>query len=274
MDGVLAFMRQHDTALTRLEDCVLDCAATWRKDGHGCGCGSAAESSFSHIEERTRILMSPVKYALIMMGWLTLAGVSAGQTRLDQCEAVRPILASVRKAQLKIEGGSRLDYKQLDQILITMNGELERTLSDLRLREQSGEAKGSNQALQDCWDLQLKFNEIFPVTDDEVLIPVTQTLASLAPASTFTGLTAYGRHHEVKARIIAKRLEMCCNSNLLPSLITSKPYYKPYFQTDRGHAYPYKNEILLRWADVKDKIAYDLSENKAQEDLQLKLTSQ
>lgn len=186
-------------------------------------------------------------------------------------EAVHHILISVREARLTIKDGSRLDYEQLDRILTSLNNEIGRALTNsktaLRQPEQGGDAEVPG-CSSELLGLQLKFSEIFEVTDDNLLIPITETMASLAPGSTFVGLTTYGKHREVKPLITGKLLEWKDGYTLY--LRDSVPgHYILYFQTDRGHRHPGKNTILLRWGDIKDKIAYDLSENKRLEDLDM-----
>lgn len=185
----------------------------------------------------------------------------------EHCESVRHILTSVRDAHLTIMDGKYIDYEQLNQILITLNGEVERaTKNALQRPEQDGKMEGPF-SCSGLRGLQLSFGEIFAVTDDNLLIPVTMNLANFAPESTFVGLIAYDKRGNAKARITGKRLEW--RPGFTYYLRAPEPgYFTLYFRTDKGRLRPSKNAIMLRWADVKDRIAYDLSDNKRQEDFE------
>src|SRR5207248_7649028 len=90
--------------------------------------------------------------------------------------------------------------------------------------------------------LQLKFGEIFAINDNEVLVPVTPILASLAPESTFAGLTSYGKHRETKTRITGK---VKVWRSGISTYSVGESHYDTLLRTDRGIMQPSMNETLL-----------------------------
>ena len=176
-------------------------------------------------------------------------------------EVVAHILASVRATPLSIKDGSRLEYQQVEKILSDVNDAVGKALTNAKIvlqrREQGGTEEvpdGSSELLE----LQLKFSDIFAVTDDNVLIPVTENLAYMAPESTFAGLTVYGKHREAKTRVIGK--------TKVWNYSAGHGYYRTYLETDKSRMLPVMNAIMLRWGDIKDKIAIDFSTKKSEED--------
>ncbi len=75
-------------------------------------------------------------------------------------------------------------------------------------------------------------------------------------------MTVYGKHREAKTRINGK-------TKVWNSGGSGHSYYDTLVETDKGRMHPYMNEVLLRWGDVKDKIAFDFSDKKLEEDSNL-----
>lgn len=181
-------------------------------------------------------------------------------------EVVSLMLQQARSKPLRVNDSSRLDAGQVNDILKTVSQAAFHGLTEAKIalqqQEQGGKAEvppGSSELL----GLQLKFKDIFGVRDDELLMPLTSALALYAPESSFAGLTVYGKHREIKTRIIGK---MKIWYSGVSTYSIGESYYATAFETEKGYMRPGGNEILLRWGDIKDKLAFDMSDGKLEED--------
>ncbi|MFZ3266859.1 MAG: hypothetical protein WA172_22835 [Terriglobales bacterium] len=180
-------------------------------------------------------------------------------------EVVSHMLQTTRARTLSVKD-SRLDYQEVNQTMNSVNEAVLKVLTDAKIalqqQEQGGKAvvpAGSSELL----GLQLKFKDIFALTDENLLVPVTPALAYSAPESTFAGLTVYGKHREVKTRITGKRKVWHSGVTTYSS---GQSYYDTLLETDGKLMRPLMNEVLLRWGEIKDKIAFDVSDKKLEED--------
>jgi len=181
-------------------------------------------------------------------------------------EIVSTILQEAHATPLAVKDGSRLDFRQVNQVMVTVADAIGKCLTNSRIALQQQEQGGHNEVplgSSELVGLQLRFGEIFGVSDDELLVPVTPVIASLAPESTFSGLSVYGKHRELKTRITGK---VKVWQSGVSSYSVGESHYDTLLRTDRGPMHPLMNEVLVRWGDIKDKIALDLSDKKLEED--------
>jgi hypothetical protein len=187
----------------------------------------------------------------------------------DHGEIVSNILQTARTTPLTIKDGSRLDFGQINRTIISVTEAVGKGVTNARIALQQQEQGGQTEVppgSSELVGLQLRFGEIFAVTDDDLLMPVTPALAALAPESTFAGVTVYGKHREVKTRITGKAKVW---QSGISAYSVGESHYDTLFQTDKGPMRPVMNEVLLRWGDIKDKMALDFSDKKLQEDFDM-----
>jgi len=186
-------------------------------------------------------------------------------------QVVEAIIQQSRPAQIGIKDGTRVEWKQVDGVIDRMEKLFRKAVDDAKIalqqQEQGGQAEvpeGSSELL----DLKIRYKEIFPTIDDNTLLPLTSTVIYYAPESSFAGLTLYGKKGEVKGRITGKVKEW--HSGVSQSSY-GHSYYSTIVTTDNGRASagwsPDGN--LVCWADIKDKIAFDFSDKKLEEDSEL-----
>jgi hypothetical protein len=180
-------------------------------------------------------------------------------------EVVTKILSSVHSTQLEVKGGY-LNHQQLDKLFSSLLDSYGKAVTDAKVamqqREQGTDVQvppGSSELI----GLQLRYSEVLNVSDDQMLVPFNRFMVSLAPESTFAGLTIYGKHGEVKTRATGKSKSWSAGySGEHSSYITR-------LTTDRGFIAPMLNDVMFRWGDIKDKIAFDFSQQKMNEDSDL-----
>ena len=184
----------------------------------------------------------------------------------DHGDVLNHMLQTVRARALSVKDNSRLDFQEVEQTMVSLNAALLKALTDAKIalqqQEQGGKAvvpAGSSELLE----LQLKFKDIFPITDENLLVPVTPALAYSVPESSFAGLIVYGKHREAKTRISGKAKVWHSGVSTYSS---GHSYYDTFLETDKGRMHPTMNGVLLRWGDIKDKIAFDVSSKKLEED--------
>jgi len=186
-------------------------------------------------------------------------------------EVVEAIIRQCRTVQIGVKDGTRLEWKQVDAVFDTLQNLNIKAIADakvaLQQQEQDGKAEvpeGSSELL----DLRIRYKEIFPAIDDSILVPLTSKVIYYAPESSFAGLTLHGKKGEVKGRITGKIKDW--HSGVGQSSYAHS-YYTTTVTTDSGRAYagwsPDGN--LVRWGDIKDKIAFDFSDKKLKEDSEL-----
>ena len=145
-------------------------------------------------------------------------------------------------------------------------------------------------------NVKVSFQEIYGLDDgdDDKLVPILSHLSVVhsAPSSTFEGLTLYGKNGEAKGTISRKytvstkdypstyvsrmaasleRHEEESGDNVpgyfdFVSALEYKDSKNGKLEIARGNA---ADAVNLRWGDIKNRIADDLSEEKAAEDIKL-----
>jgi hypothetical protein len=189
----------------------------------------------------------------------------------DHGEIVTRIISSVRATPVKVLDGSRLDYRQVEQLMGMLLNAVRKGITDSKVALQQNE-QGQNvevpEGSSELYDVRLKFRELFNVTDDNILLPITAEIALRAPESTFAGITVYGKKLEVKGRITGKYKEWHSGVSQYSS---GGSYYTEHFEIEgrSSRLSPVANEILVRWGDIKDKIAFDMSDKKYDEDREM-----
>ncbi len=139
------------------------------------------------------------------------------------------------------------------------------------LRELSAQEKYVLRARWVYKDMKVTFQELFQLgpEDDDKLLPILSHsgLLGMSPSATFEGLTLLGKHGEVKGPVIRKNRK---RSSLfgLEFFVLQLEYKnrKGKVVTAKGRSY---DAFTIRWKDVKDRVADDMSEAKALEDLRL-----
>jgi len=186
-------------------------------------------------------------------------------------EAVSIILKQCQATQLRVKDGTRIDFKQVDSIFRSLVDAGTKVVTNakvaLQQREQGGIAEvpsGSSELI----GLQLRYREIFSITNDDMLFPLTDVVVLLAPESTFAGLNLYGKHGETKTRITGKSKFWYSGVSSYSSSLGSSGY-STCLQTDAGTICPGDDGNLVRWRDIKDKIAFDTSRKKLDEDTEM-----
>jgi len=185
-------------------------------------------------------------------------------------EAVSKLITQARARTIGLKDGSRADWKQIDDALLALNTDYLKALTEAKIALQQNQ-QGGNVAIpegsSELLALQLKFNEIFSITDDALLFPLTRAVAIFAPESSFAGLTVYGKHGEVKTRITGKF--MTWSSGITQYSYTENSSYTTLFHTDKGQLYAGGDGDLVKWGDIKNKIGFDYSEAKNNEDSEM-----
>jgi hypothetical protein len=144
---------------------------------------------------------------------------------------------------------------------------------------------GEKFAVRESWfykDMKVTFQELFQLgaDQDDKLLPILSdsTILYRAPASTFEGLTLRGRHGEVKG-IVARKLK------LISYLYTLRYFteWLEYKDAENGKLkfisigltggfYPDSTNVL--WKDIKDRVAFDMTEAKILEDMKMERDAQ
>jgi hypothetical protein len=181
-------------------------------------------------------------------------------------EVAQKIIQTVRPAQINVKDGTRLDWKQVDGVIDALKELYLKALTDARIAAQQQEQGGSVD-LPEGWsellDLRIRYKELLPNIEDSTFLPLTHTVIFFAPESTFAGLTLYGKKGEVKGRITGKTKDW--HSGVSTS---GRSYYSTILTTDAGRAYSgwSADGNLVRWGDIKSKIAFENSDKKNKED--------
>lgn len=117
-------------------------------------------------------------------------------------------------------------------------------------------------------DMKVTFEELFQLGagNDDKLIPIlaSDALLDLAPRTSLEGLTLLGKQGEVKGTIARKYME----KGLYGTTWTKLDYRDKDGKTQTAGGLSL-DAVTLRWKDVKDRVADDMSEAKAREDLEL-----
>lgn len=191
----------------------------------------------------------------------------------DHGPVVDGIIRRVRLSQLKLNDGRRIDYKQVEGMFQSFLSLYNKALTDYKIalqqREQGDQTEippGSSELLE----LQVLFGELFPTAEDEYLLPLIEDVFIYAPESSFAGLTVYGKKGEIKGRITGKYKIW---DSGISRYSVGKSSYTTMLVTDsglltRGWSYDANN---VRWGDIKNRIAFDNSRSKREEDRRLEL---
>lgn len=138
------------------------------------------------------------------------------------------------------------------------------------LRELSA---GEKYELRDRWvykDMKCTFQEIYALgpEDDDKLFPLSRYnwLLDLAANHTFEGLTLLGKQGEEKGRFKTK---VVVNGFYGYNFISSLLRYEDKEDKERLAWGIAEDAYTLRWKDLKQRIADDMSEEKALEDIRL-----
>jgi hypothetical protein len=133
-------------------------------------------------------------------------------------------------------------------------------------------------------NIKVTFQDIFQLTsqDDDKLIPILSyyTMLANSPSATFEGLSLYGKDGELKGAITRKYIVSTADyptswvnagsaGRSRFSFVDALEYKDPKtgkLEIASGNA---SDAVNLRWADIKDRIADDMSEEKASEDRRL-----
>jgi hypothetical protein len=133
-------------------------------------------------------------------------------------------------------------------------------------------------------NVKVTFQDIFQLTSeaDDKLVPILAyyTMLSNSPSSTYEGLTLYGKDGELKGAITRKYTvstsdypRTWANAGVLPrnlyTFVDALEYNDPKtgkVEIASGNA---PDAVNLRWKDIKNRVADDMSEGKATEDRRL-----
>lgn len=139
------------------------------------------------------------------------------------------------------------------------------------LRELSA---GEKYELREGWvykDMKVTFQELFALgpEDDDKLVPIIShaALLAMAPRATFEGMTLLGKQGEAKGPTTRKFKERVASQ--FGSILADRLEYKDVkgsVKTAGGWSY---DAVTLRWKDVKNRVADEVSDAKAAEDLDL-----
>ncbi|MDA2925553.1 hypothetical protein MYX65_13050, partial [Acidobacteria bacterium AH-259-L09] len=131
--------------------------------------------------------------------------------------------------------------------------------------------------LQPMWvfkDMKVTFQELFQLgpEDDDKLLPIVshRGLLAMAPSASFEGLTLLGKKGEVKGTITGKKKhpgESTLFGLKLP--VHGLQYKDPEGKLVTSKIKWGQDAYTIRWKDIKDRIADEMSEAKAIENLRL-----
>lgn len=195
----------------------------------------------------------------------------------DHGMVVQAIIRNVRASQFVLKDGNRIDYKQVHGLILAMRDSSRRALADYKIALQQAEqgekaepASGSEELL----NLRVRFREIFPDASDDLLFPLDEAVVVYAPESSFAGLSVYGRHGELKGRIVGKQKEWNTTHGSGFSGFTpiDGTRYWTILTTDDKRLYGNAWRIdanNVKWGDIKNRIAFEVSERKSGEDRKL-----
>jgi hypothetical protein len=183
-------------------------------------------------------------------------------------EVVEKIIRTARSTQMNLKDGTRLDWKQVDGVVDMVQELYRKAITDAHVSAQQQE-QGGKAEMPEGWsellELRVRYKEIFPNVDDNTFLPLTHTVIFYAPESSFSGLTLYGKKGEAKGRITGKIKDWHSGVSQYSS---GHSYYSTILTTDSGRAYSgwSTDGNLVRWGDIKDKIAFEHSDKKNEED--------
>jgi hypothetical protein len=168
---------------------------------------------------------------------------------------IEDILLKVRVDEWALKDNNQIDSKQVARTLGSLKTAVLRLMTDARValqqREQGAQVEPPP-GFSELFGLQLKYFEIFPNKEDDFFFPLTEEVITMAPESTFAGLVAHDRKGKVVGRIVEKLMR----------------WNEFQLRTDA-------NRICIvcfvRWGEIKNKIAYDISDQKLEEDRRLEL---
>jgi hypothetical protein len=137
-------------------------------------------------------------------------------------------------------------------------------------------------ALRSRWvfmDMRVTFQELFALDSehDDKLMPIiaSQWLVSTAPSATFEGLTLRGKKGEVKGVVKRKFTVRGYDAEGLERIAGYRAYIdRLEYENEKGNLRVAKSKyswdaFTVRWGDIKQRVADDMTVAKAIEDLRL-----
>lgn len=184
----------------------------------------------------------------------------------------KSVIDSVQVRNPQIVDGNRLDWKEVDATLRALDAMHTRAYNEARAVALQKEQGGTDELPPDArelLDFKMLYKDLFPTVSEEILLPATQAVISVAPESTFAGLNLLGKKGEFKARVLGKFLVW--NSGGL----YSSSYYTPMLQTDSPRPINTwsADALTFKWADIKNKIAFEYSERSQRERRRMELNA-
>ena len=120
-------------------------------------------------------------------------------------------------------------------------------------------------------DMKVTFEEILRLgaDQDDLLVPVLahNGLLTLAPAATFEGLTLRGKKGEVKGKIIRKFTERIVDLRGRVRYCDRLEYRDEAGRTETAGSRVSNDAFNVRWRDIKDRVADDVSQFQVFEDV-------
>ena len=171
----------------------------------------------------------------------------------------------------KTPGEIRIRWEWYDKVVSNYVYEKSALLRELSANEKH--------ALRPGWvykDMKVTFQELLQLgpEDDDRLLPILShdVILNMAPSASFAGLTLLGKHGKVKGPIVRK--------NRVRRYLLGRQFFVPQLEyknrkgkvvTAKGRSY---DAFTIRWRVIKDRVADDMSEAKAIEDLKLERDAQ
>jgi hypothetical protein len=186
----------------------------------------------------------------------------------DHGPVVAAIVTSVRLPAVDYKDSNRVDHREVTQLFDNLQAGYRKAITNAAIAgEQLKQGlkaevpEGSSELLS----MKVRFTEILPAMNDDTLIPVTPEFLEYAPESTFAGITAYGKHGEVKGRLTGKYKVWHSGVSTYSS---GHSYYTDGLFTDAGvlDMGLSADAITVKWGEIKNRIAFEHSDEKEQED--------
>ncbi len=190
----------------------------------------------------------------------------------------RTILQRMGRKEVTFRGGKpgemRVRWEWYDSVISRYRFE-KRVL----MNEKSAQEK---YALRSRWvfmDMRVSFQELFALGSehDDKLMPIiaSQWLVSAAPSATFEGLTLRGKKGEVKGVVKRKFTVRGYDAEGVERIAGYRAYIdRLEYEDEKGNLRVARNKyswdaFTVRWGDIKQRVADDMTVAKAIEDLRL-----
>lgn len=158
----------------------------------------------------------------------------------------------------------RIAAPVLDKHGLLSAKQLDGTLAALR-KEVSDNAQGFTSVSR----IRVKFGELLPALADDVLIPLTGLLIDGAPAATFQQLNVFEKTGKLRG-VIKRKYRRPNTASGGPS--TENGFISGVMLTSGTHldeSAPFglsQGSYYLRWSEIKDRVAFEISAEKLSED--------